>query len=214
MSETLNDDGTMHYPVREVVGVFKTSDALESAIDQLGIAGVDRAAVSVLSVNSERTGHTGELLQSAQIIADDPAAQPTAFVSHVARTEGETAAIAIPVQIGGFAGAWAIAAAGGTLITAIGAAVAGGAAGAALGVLLYRAVARHHAADVEAQLVSGGLVLWVSTPDDGSEQRALDILRRCGGLSVHTHSIGREWGVENIPLHDAQPDPFLEADKC
>lgn len=213
MSETMGEDDPMHYSAREVVGVFETRDALENAVDQLGIAGVGRAAISVLSVNSESTDHTGVLRPSAQAIADDPAARPAAFVSHVARTEGEAAAIAVPLEIGGFAGAWAIAAAGGALIAAIGATVAGGAAGAALGVLLYRVVARHHAANIETQLASGGLALWVSTPDDGSEQRALDVLRRCGGLSVHTHSIGREWGVGDVPLHDAQPDPFLEADK-
>src|SRR5271168_4495082 len=36
------------YSVREVVGVFPTVSALESAIQQLGIAGVNRAAISVL----------------------------------------------------------------------------------------------------------------------------------------------------------------------
>ena len=117
-----------------------------------------------------------------------------------------------PEEIGGFAGAWAVAAAGGALITAVGMTVLGGAVGAA-GYAAAYAVARHHAVDVESQLVAGGLVLWVATPDDAAEQRALDVLRRCGGALVHSHTIDREWGVANAPLHDVQPDPFLEHDE-
>ena len=122
-------------------------------------------------------------------------------------------AIAFPAGIGGFTGAWAVAAAGGALVTAIGMTVLGGAVGAGLGALLFYAVASHHAVDIESQLAAGGLVLWVSTPDEAAEQRALEVLRRCGGMSVHAHTIDREWGVANSPLHDVQPDPFLEHDK-
>jgi hypothetical protein len=80
------------------------------------------------------------------------------------------------------------------------------------GALLVRAVARHHAETIQSQLAHGGLVLWVSTPDEAAEQRALEVLRRCGGTSVHTHSVAQEWGVADSPLHDVQPDPFLERD--
>jgi hypothetical protein len=42
------------------------------------------------------------------------------------------------------------------------------------------------------------------------EDRALGVLQRCGGASVHAHTIARHWGVADVPLHDVQPDPFLE----
>ena len=103
-----------------------------------------------------------------------------------------------------------MAAAGGVLAAAIGATIVGGAVGAGLGVLLVRAVARHHADNARSQLARGGSVIWVSTPDEAAEQRAMDLLRRCGGTSVHTHSVTREWGVANSPLHDVQPDPLLK----
>ena len=146
------------------------------------------------------------------MIEDDLAARQAAFVSQESRTEGRAFAISLPFGIGGFAGAWAVAAAGGALAAAVGATVVGGAVGAGLGALLVRAVARHHAETVQSQLARGGLVLWVSTPDEASEQRALEVLRRCGGMSVHTHSVAREWGVADSPLHDVQPDPLLERD--
>ena len=121
-------------------------------------------------------------------------------------------AISLPFTIGGFAGAWAVAAAGGALAAAIGATLVGGAVGAGLGVLLLRAVARHHVDSAHEQLAQGGSILWVSTPDAAAEQRALQILQRCGGRSVHAHQVARDWGVADVPLHDFQPDPFLEPD--
>jgi hypothetical protein len=214
MNATAEAGKTTHYTVREVVGVFPTAKALEIAVDQLGLAGVNRAAISVLSVNPKRTHRVDEFYRSAQAIADDPKARHAAFASRGSRIEGEVVAIAVPLEIGGFAGAWAIAAAGGALITAIGATVLGGAVGAGLGLLLFRAVARHHAATIESQLTAGGLVLWVCTPDEAAEQQAQQLMQRCGGSSIHAHSVEREWGVADIPLHDVQPDPLLEHEKA
>lgn len=209
----MDDSGTMHYAAREVVGAFSSTGALESVVEQLGIAGVDRAAISVLSMGAQRSARLEGLYRSARAIADDPSAHHAAFVSNASRAEGQAVAVGVPAMLGGLTGAWAVAAAGGALFTAIGITVLGGAIGTGLGALLLFAVSRHHAADIEAQLASGGLVLWVSTPDDASEQRALEVLRKGGGVSVHTHTIDRSWGVADTPLHDFQPDPFLEHDK-
>ena len=129
------------------------------------------------------------------------------------QTEGRAFAISLPSGIGGFAGAWAVAAAGGALATAIGVTIVGGAVGAGLGALLLHTVARHHRDNIQSQLAHGGLVLWVSTPDEAAEQRALEVLRRCGGTSVHTHSVAKEWGAADAPLHGVQPDPLLEREK-
>jgi hypothetical protein len=212
MSGTAGESGTMRYEAREVVGAFPTSAGLETAIEQLEMAGVDRAAISVLGVDAARSGRVDALYRSAEAIEDDPAARQAAFVSQESQTEGKAFAISLPFGIGGFAGAWAVAAAGGALAAAIGATIVGGTVGAGLGAILVRAVARHHAETVQSQLAHGGLVLWVSTPDEAAEQRALEVLRRCGGTSVHAHSTAREWGVADSPLHDVQPDPFLERD--
>jgi len=213
MDGTTDEISTGHYTVSEVVGVFPTADALETAVEQLELAGVNRAAISVLSVAKAQTGETGATHRSAGMTADDPSVRRSAFASRGSLIEGEAAAIAVPVQIGGFAGAWAAAAAGSALATAIGATIIGGGIGAGLGVLLFGAVAHHHAARIATELASGGLVLWVCTPSAAAEESALEVLRRCGGTSVHTHTLAREWGVADTPLHDVQPDPFLEHEK-
>jgi hypothetical protein len=45
--------GTRNYRATEVVGVFATPDALELAVDDLGIAGFDRAGISVLATDAK-----------------------------------------------------------------------------------------------------------------------------------------------------------------
>ena len=59
MSGTTDESGNMRYAAREVVGVFPTASALETAVEQLEIAGVNRAAISVLGVDAERSGRIG-----------------------------------------------------------------------------------------------------------------------------------------------------------
>jgi hypothetical protein len=74
----------------------------------------------------------------------------------------------------------------------LGAAVAGGGAGGALGAILARVVGKSHAARLETQVERGGLLLWVRTPDAGHEQRAIDILKQHGAEDVHVHTLPGE----------------------
>jgi hypothetical protein len=213
MADQFDSTGIARYAVPEVVGIFPNAAALEAAVAGLGTAGFGRTAISVLATKAERSGAIDALYKSATLIEDDPVARQAVFVSPESRTEGEAAAVAVPIGIGGFAGAWVIAASGGALIAAIGATIVGGVIGAGLGSILLLTVARHRAASMQAQLEEGGLVLWVKTPDAAAEQRASEIMVRCGGLSVHAHTVMRAWGTVDSPLHDVQPDPFLVREK-
>jgi hypothetical protein len=211
------EEGTVHNLVREVVGVFDTPAHLEEAVDQLDRAGLDRAAMSVLGAETPRpdeprNDRAGLAPRSIIAIADDPTTPTTAFVSDISRSEARGMATAVPLLIGGFGAAWAVAAAGGALLFAIGATVASGAVGAGLGALLYHAVARHHAAAIRGQMAQGGLILWVRITDKDVEEKVTAVLRERGAGFVHTHMIERAWGVANSPLNGVQPDPFLEPD--
>ena len=53
-NNTAQESETKHDMIREVVGVFHSASALDTAVEQLGLAGVDRAAISVLGVDAER----------------------------------------------------------------------------------------------------------------------------------------------------------------
>ncbi len=198
--------------VCEVVGVFDTTAGLDAAVERLGMAGIDRAALSVLGAEGPHNDETDTARRSVWAISDDPATPTTALISHGSQSEARGMAIAVPMEIAGFGAAWAAAAAGGALIVAIGATVASGAVGAGLGALLYHAVARGHARAIHDQLTLGGLILWVRVSDKATEERVLTILRDGGAGSVHAHMIDRPWGVANSPLSGVQPDPFLERD--
>jgi hypothetical protein len=213
-SDVIGEGGSARNIVREVVGVFDSQANLEAAVERLGI---DRLAISVLGAGGPRPDEPGKsgvaaALRSVLDISDDPSTPTTAFVSDVSQSEARGMATAIPLVIGGFGAAWAVAAIGGTLLFAIGATVASGAVGAGLGALLYHAVARRHTAAIHNQMARGGLILWVRVADTATEERAMAVLRECGAGSVHTHSIDRPWGVADVPLHGVQPDPFLERD--
>ena len=60
--------------MREAVSVFLTAGALETAAKQLELAGANRAVISVLSVDTDRSGGTGTSHRSTGMIADDPSA--------------------------------------------------------------------------------------------------------------------------------------------
>ncbi len=208
---------TIHYVASEVIGVLPDQAALDGAVERLGMAGIDRAAMSVLGVAALRKSDgaapaRSALGRSAEAMSDDPKTPQSAFISHASRKEAQGMAIAIPMEIAGFGAAWAMAAAGGALLLAIGATAVAGAVGAGLGALLYHAVARRHADAIAAQIAHGGLILWVTVHDAATEERVATVLRGCNAGSVHTHRIDRQWGFADVPLHNVQPDPFLEHD--
>ena len=109
--------------------------------------------------------------RSIRDISDDPSTPTAAFVSDLSRGEARGVATAVPLVIGGFGAAWAVAATGGALLFAIGATAATGALGAGLGALLYHAVARRHAAAIRDQMAGGGLILWVRVEDTRQTRR-------------------------------------------
>jgi hypothetical protein len=212
------EDGTEPNIVREVVGVFDTVTHLEQAVEQLGIAGIDRSAISVLGTKKSPphqpgAGEAQAMPRSIVDISDDPSTPTTAFTSDISWSEARGVSTAVPLMIGGFGAAWVVGAAGGALLLAIGATVVSGAVGAGLGALLYHAVTRHHAEAIRDQVERGGLILWVRVFDKPTEDRVLAVLRECGAAFVHTHMIDRPWGAANSPLYGVQLDPFLENDE-
>lgn len=199
--------------VREAIGVFRDPASFEAAIDALEVSGFSRAAMSVLATDAKSMEQVGRFYRSIKDIEDGGRVARGAFVSRDSRIEGEAAAVGIPLYIGGFAGAAAVAASGGALALAIGATIAGAAVGAGLGAILAAAIAHHHAAAVEEQLIRGGLILWVTVPDQKAEKDAVAVLEKMGGQDIHVHEIQREWSPNDLPSFVAQADPFLEKDR-
>lgn len=198
------------YEVREVVAEFTDPDMLEDTVESLERAGLDRSDISMMATYDAVTKKLGHLYASVSEVEDDGDVPQTVFADRHERAEAKAAIIGLPVYIGGSAAGLAVVASGGTLAVAALLAAAGAGAGAAIGALLSGAIDRRHAATVEDQLASGGMLLWVRVKDDAQEARVTALLRDGGGDNVHAHTLKRHWGTDDVPLHDFNPDPFLE----
>ncbi len=197
---------------REASAVFGSAKALQGAVDELLTSGFTRDDLSVLASEEAIAAKFGGKIPDAKELADSPDTPRATFVSSDARAEGLAALAGIPVYVGG-AGAAALAALGGAAVVATaGAALAGGCAIGALGLYAARRMEKRHADQIDKHLKHGGLVLWVRTDDKEREVKALEILRAKGADDLRMHMVTLASGIDAVPFHDAQPDPFLSKD--
>ena len=80
MTEMNVDEGTA-YSAKEAVGVFPDPDSLERAVDELEIAGFDRAVISVLASDAKVKECLGRLYRSTAEAADDARAPRAAAIA-------------------------------------------------------------------------------------------------------------------------------------
>jgi hypothetical protein len=183
---TAHDAGTS---VREAVGVFDDESALQSAVDELFLAGFDRSSLSLLASEHAVEEKLGHRYDKVAELEDDPTVPRIAYLGKDSRVEGESAVVSGLAYVGALGAIGAIVASGGTIAAAlIGAAAAGG-VGGLIGTVLARFIAGHHADYLQEQLDHGGLLLWVSVRDAEQERKACEVLRRCSGDDVHVHDL-------------------------
>jgi len=209
MTEKEFETETRKYWIREAVGVFADPDVLEAAVNELGIAGFSRAAISVLAAGATAKDRIDVVYHGVKEIEESSDAPRSDFVSSESLAEEKGALLGIPLYIGGAAGLLAVTASGGSLALAIAAAIALGSLGASLGAVLAGAIEQARSERIQEQLKLGGLVLWVTTPNPDAEKRALAILNKLGARDVHVHEIQREWSMKSIALSDGPYDPLV-----
>jgi hypothetical protein len=173
--------------VREAVGIFHKSDELQNAIDELLSFGFHRAELSLLASEEAVEEKLGHQYERVRALADDPAAPRAAYVSTEAIGDAKGGLIGGLMYVGAVAATGAIVASGGTLATAIAAAVVAGGTGGLIGSVLAKWVGDHHAHYLQNQIEHGGLLLWVRTWTPADEERAVAILRKHAGDDVHVH---------------------------
>jgi hypothetical protein len=206
----MSENGESSSTVREVVAVFGSGDSLESAVDNLASAGFRREDISVMGSHEAVGRNLNHRFETIECMEDDPRVPQTAFIAKSDLAEAEAAVIGIPLYIGASIGSLAVVASGGALALAIAAAVAGGLTGGGLGGLAAHVIGKNHAEALEKHMAGGGLLLWVRVSDCARENEAIGVLTTSGGEHVHAHDIRKTWGAKDVPLHDWQPDPFLE----
>lgn len=174
--------------LREAVAVFHEWPALESAVDELRDAGFARDDISLLAGADTVTRKLGHTYARVEELEDEPAAPRTAFVSSETIGRREDMVISSLTTLPTLLAAGVVVASAG----AVAAALAGTAlAGAMIGTALARWMDKRHAAWLEEQLERGGILLWVRTPDEAAERRAITVLTRHSAHDVHIHEIPR-----------------------
>lgn len=204
-----NDESAVDYRVREAVAVFDDHEDLVAAIEELEVAGFDRAQINLMTSRAAAEKKLGHAVKDIRELEDEPKVPLGGWIDRHELAEGRTALAVGLAYIGSFAAIGAVVATGGELAVVIAAAAAAGGSGGALGAWLGRRLGFRRAHELEEQLKQGGLLLWVQVRDQAQERKALDILGRHSTKDVHVHELTRRWGEEEVPMRKWQPDPFL-----
>ena len=172
--------------VREAVAVFNDVSSLESAVDDLHAAGFAKEQISLLAGHDTVEQTLGHMYDRVEELEDDPSAPRTAFVSGKSMDARENRLLGsltiLPTVI---AAGTVVATAGAVAAAVVGTAVAG----ALLGTVFAHWMDRRHADWLQEQLDRGGILLWVRTPTEEDERKALEVLTRYSAHDVHIHEI-------------------------
>jgi len=173
--------------IREAVGGFHDEKSLQAAVDALLIVGFDRSYLSLLAGQDSIEAKLGHSFEKVSELEDDPEVPTQAYIGTDSRTEGKGVLVGVLFYVGACAAAGAVVASGGTAAAAL---IAGAVAGGGLiGAAFARFLEQRHAHRLQEQLDRGGLVLWVRTPDEEAERRAIAALRANGADDVHVHDL-------------------------
>ena len=175
--------------VCEVVGIFHTTEDLESAVEELLSSGFDRAELSLLASEGAVAEKLGGSYRPADEMADEPAVPRSAFVSTAAIGDAEGGLIGGLAYLGATVAVGAVVLAGGTVAVTIAAAILAGGTGGLIGSALARWVGHHHAAYLHDQIDNGGLLLWVRAWNKSDEERAVEIIAKHAADEVHSHGL-------------------------
>jgi hypothetical protein len=200
--------------VREAVGVVHSREQLEKLVERLTTSGFDRAAINLMASQDAILRKLGTIYLDPAGAADAPGVPRRKLVMPSDET-GLTALIfGTLITIGTMGAALPIVASGGALAAAIVAGVVGGAAAGGIAkVIKDRIVGQSYDVDLENELRQGGLVIFVRVRNPEREAKALSLMRDCGADKVHVHDVDIPKTVEDIPLANITPDPWLGQEK-
>lgn len=88
--------------------------------------------------------------------------------------------------------------------------MAAGTISAGLGAAAVRALGKKQAEELDLQLMSGGIVLWVRVRTAEKEAEAQELLAKFGAEAIRVHEIEIAKRLEDVPLANVQPDPWLD----
>jgi len=177
--------------VTEAVAVFEGVRDLDAAVEELRQAGFERSDISLLATEDAVARKLGHRYERVEELEDDPDAPRTVYKTRASAGDSDNLIIGSLTYLPAVVAAGTVVASAGVVAAAVtGTAIAG----ALIGTVLARWLDQHQAEHLQEQLDRGGLLLWVRTPDQDAERRALEILRRHSAHDVHIHQLPAEDG--------------------
>jgi hypothetical protein len=199
--------------VREAAGVFRSREALEAAAEALRLAGFDRADIDVLADADAVRQKLRAPYIAAEDLADVPHAPRRAFMAREDVALAVAGIAGILIYIGATVAALAILSTGGAWVWATVVAVGIAAAGGIGASVVIRFLERQQAEELERNAIADGLILWVRVRSPDREERAQQILRELGGQAIRVHEIEIDKRLEDLPLSNLRPDPWLGGER-
>lgn len=172
--------------VREAVAVFDDLADLDEAVRELRAAGFAKEDINILAGLETVEKKLGRRFRRIEELEDDPSAPRVVFEPLEELEEREKTVSSSLTLLPTLIAAGTVVASGGALAAAI---VGTAVAGAVLATVLTHWMDERRARWLQEQLERGGILLWVRTPDEAAERRAIAILSRHSTHDVHLHEI-------------------------
>ena len=196
--------------VREVVGTVHTLELLESMVVALSAAGFDKSDIDLMASREAVLEKLPAIYADPISLAEIPDLPRRELVT---RDEGTTVTglvFGTLMSLAALGAALPVVASGGALAAVLAATAAGGAAGAGIARVVRKVILGGVGAEaLERDIRGGGLVVFVRARDAAAEERAQEIMRKAGALNVHIHEIELNKRLDELPLAQIQPDPWL-----
>lgn len=172
--------------VTEAVAVFHDVDSLDAAVEELRQAGFGQDHINLLAGQHAVEKKLGHHYERVEELEDEPDVPRKAYRTRASLGEAEDTLIGSLTYLPAVIAAGTVVASAGVVAAAVTGAALGG---AVLGTVLGHFMDKSHAEWLQEQLEHGGLLLWVRTPDEEAEQKALTILTRHSAHDVHLHKL-------------------------
>ncbi|MFL0419398.1 hypothetical protein ACH0CP_18090 [Sphingomonas sp. 179-I 2A4 NHS] len=196
--------------VREVVGTVHNLELLESMVVALSAAGFDKSDIDLMASREAVLEKLPAIYADPISLAEIPDLPRRELVT---RDEGTTVTglvFGTLMSLAALGAALPVVASGGALAAVLAATAAGGAAGAGIARVVRKVILGGVGAEaLERDISGGGLVVFVRARDAAAEERAQEIMRKSGALNVHIHEIELNKRLDELPLAQIQPDPWL-----
>jgi hypothetical protein len=196
--------------IREVAAVFHSPEALEASVQDLLLAGYDRADIDRLAELGEVRKRLGPVYIAHEELADVPQAPRRPILTRDDIAATFVVVVSVVAAAAALATAFAVTASGaGTIRVIVAALLAALAAGALVALFVVHILRPAQFRAQEPLLAAYGIVLWVRTRSSDREEKARQILQRHGGEAIRLHEVEIEKRPEDIPMSSVRPDPWL-----